>query len=163
MAAGGPAATAPTQVGEVVFHVVAITLYNIPIMAVMGWVIWLIFRSDSFSELLEEKGPGRGAGKRSYARVTGFVGTVILTSFFASVGNVVLFQAMFDPGKIAAIVSGVGPLFLVGSALFAPYAFNQLRSIFTPAGVAGSGGAAPGGGAGKALNPLVRPPIRAPG
>ena len=69
-------------------------------------------------------------GMTSYSRVAGLLGVGALTSFFWALGNVILRQAFIDPSKIGEIVTGCEPFFLAGSALFAPYAFNQLSSVF---------------------------------
>jgi len=74
--------------------------------------------------------PADPVGMTSYSRVAGLLGVGALTSFFWALGNVILRQAFIDPSKIGEIVTGCEPFFLAGSALFAPYAFNQLSSVF---------------------------------
>jgi hypothetical protein len=72
-----------------------------------------------------------GAGT-SYSRITGFAGTVVLTCFIWALGDAVIYNAYMAPGNVKDMLSGVGPFILAGSALFAPYAFNQLSTVFPP-------------------------------
>jgi hypothetical protein len=66
----------------------------------------------------------------SFSRVAGVLGGGVLASFFWGLGNIILHYAFTDPSKISGIVSGSQPFLLAGSALFAPYAFNQLSTVF---------------------------------
>ena len=68
----------------------------------------------------------------SYSRVTGMIGAVVLATLFWGGGNVVLWMAFNNAGKIGEILSGVGTLFASGAALFLPYGFNQVREAFAP-------------------------------
>jgi|tagenome__1003787_1003787.scaffolds.fasta_scaffold20795876_4 uncharacterized RDD family membrane protein YckC len=70
------------------------------------------------------------AGDTSYSRVSGLAGAVVLSSFVWGLGNVVIYKAFLAPADIPVLLSGVSPFILSASALFAPYAVNQLSSIF---------------------------------
>lgn len=110
------------------------------------WLWWLAFLSFNMpiagfllavpfgkrlDDVLKEKTPdGTATSATSYSRVTGALGAVILTSFFWAVGNVVLSIALVDAAKIKPLLEGVWPFFLIGSAFFLPYAFNQLKTLF---------------------------------
>jgi hypothetical protein len=48
---------------------------------------------------------------------------------FWAVGNAVIWYLFVDPTTAEQIVDSVWKLFVLGSALFLPYAFNQLRTI----------------------------------
>lgn len=104
--------------------------FNLPILLTLAVVPF----GKRLNQVLKEKAPdGSASDATSYSRVTGALGAVILTSFFWAIGNVVLSQALGDPASVAAIkpmMNAVSPFFLVGSALFVPYAFNQLKSLF---------------------------------
>ena len=69
-----------------------------------------------------DKGPG------SFSRIAGTIGAIVLAAFFAGVSYWAL-HALFSDGDLNKL-KDLGTFFLVGSALFAPYAFNQIRSIF---------------------------------
>ena len=99
--------------------------FNLPILAIVAAVPF----GRRLSDALKEKMPD-GLGMTSYSRVTGALGAVILTSFFWAIGNITLMDALGNRGNIGQLLDAVGKFFLVGSALFLPYAFNQLKSIF---------------------------------
>lgn len=103
--------------------------FNLPIVAI---VIAVPF-AKQLSQALDEKSPtGDSTGVTSYSRVTGALGAVVLTSFFWAVGNILLANAleMADVRKLTDLMNSLSRYFLIGSALFLPYAFNQLKSLF---------------------------------
>jgi len=104
--------------------------FNLPILLTLA----VVPLSKRLNKVLKEKAlDGSASEATSYSRVTGALGAVILTSFFWAIGNVVLSQALGDAASITRIkpmMDAVSPFFLVGSALFLPYAFNQLKSLF---------------------------------
>lgn len=63
----------------------------------------------------------------SFSRVTGMIGALTLASLFVMCCYWAQYQ-LFSGQPLTNIYS-VLPLFLIGSALFAPYAFNQLRKV----------------------------------
>lgn len=63
----------------------------------------------------------------STSRVGAAVGTLVLAVMALGVGYYMLWS-LFAHQSVD--LSGIGTYFLSGSALFAPYAFNQLSSIF---------------------------------
>lgn len=99
-----------------------------------------ILKQD-LSGLLIEKGPlvatlddGKTPAPQqsSYSRVAGMIGATVLAVFLWAFGNIVLYLSMTNPAGVTEVLSGVGSYFLAGSALFAPYAVNQLRTTFNP-------------------------------
>lgn len=105
--------------------------FNIPV--IFGLIILFIKQADvlkAVASALREKNSPSSSGETSYSRITGFIGAVIITSLFWVLSNVVVADSILDPQRIAVILSSSGKLFLIGSALFLPYAFNQLKSIF---------------------------------
>jgi len=68
----------------------------------------------------------------SYSRVAGFVGTIVMASFLWALSNIIVYKAFVQGGtdEIQKILSSVGSFFLAGASLFAPYAFNQIKSAF---------------------------------
>ena len=64
----------------------------------------------------------------SYSRVCGSVGMLIMASMLFGLGDYILWAAFFQ--KSLELLDKIGSFFLAGSALFAPYAFNQLSSAF---------------------------------
>ena len=67
----------------------------------------------------------------SYSRIVGTIGSIVLAAFFWALGNIILYKAFADVSGIQQLLSGLGAYFFAGSALFVPYAFNQLRSAFS--------------------------------
>lgn len=113
--------------GNLLTWIVFLT-FNLPIL---GFLVAVPF-GQRLDEALQEKTPtGDNAGVTSYARVTAALGAVILTAFFWGLGNILLAYALV-PNRIALLdplLRGLWPFFLGGSALFLPYAFNQLKSL----------------------------------
>lgn len=66
----------------------------------------------------------------SFSRISGAIGAIVLAAFFAGVSYWALFT-LFNNGDLKKLAD-LGTFFLVGSALFAPYAFNQIKGIFQP-------------------------------
>jgi hypothetical protein len=129
---------------EAAFAGLVLGIFNLP-------VIFLLCRLPfvaSLKEALSEKSPVGGASDTtSYSRITGMVGAVIVTSFFWAIGNIAIYKAFTQIDDIRKIISAVAPLFMVGSALFLPYAFNQIKSAF---GAAGAGAVAAAAAVGTA-------------
>jgi hypothetical protein len=101
-------------------------VFNVPVVL----VLWKLSSVD-LGEVLKEKSPAGGpTDTTSYSRVTGLVGAAILTAFFWAIGDVALYKAFTQIADIKVIVDGVSRLFMVGAALFLPYAFNQIKSAF---------------------------------
>ena len=127
---------------EAGFAALMLAIFNLP-------VIFLLCRLPfvaNLQEALSEKNPAGGTcDTTSYSRITGLIGAVMLTSFFWAIGNIVLYKAFTQVDDVRKIVSAVAPLFMVGSALFLPYAFNQIRSAVGAAGAIAAA-AAPGAG-----------------
>lgn len=81
------------------------------------------------TQMLQEK-EGPNAGDASFARVAGTLGSLTLSALFVAAvfwSHHALYCGA--PGDIDR-VRELGPVFLVGSALFAPYAFNRLSMVF---------------------------------
>lgn len=68
----------------------------------------------------------------SFSRVAGMVGTLILACFVWALGNIIVFKAFGNVSEVSELVDKLGSFFLAASALFAPYAFNQLGEAFKP-------------------------------
>jgi hypothetical protein len=111
-------------------QIVALLVFNAPVFL----VAFRVPITRKLCESLRSKGPpGSPVDSTSYSRVTGMFGAVVLTAFFWALGNVVVWMALSDkPETIGTLLANVQWFFLAGSALFLPYAFNQLSSIYTP-------------------------------
>jgi hypothetical protein len=66
----------------------------------------------------------------SASRLIATLGTLVLTTIMLGVGYAMIWS-LFTRGQIPAL-DGIGPFLLGGAALFAPYAFNQLKEAFKP-------------------------------
>lgn len=82
--------------------------------------------------LLSEQGADGAPGKNSFSRTAAAIGAFGLTAFFVGTGYWVLFTLFFGKSADLKDLDELGVYFLSGSALFAPYAFNQLKGIFRP-------------------------------
>ena len=72
----------------------------------------------------EEPGPSASSASRLIA----MIGTLILAAILLGVGYGMIWS-LFTKGQIPAL-AGIGPYLMGGAALFAPYAFNQLKEAF---------------------------------
>lgn len=66
--------------------------------------------------------------KPSFSRLCGAIGMIIMAGILLGVGMYGIWS-LFENGN-AAGVKDMGAVFLSGSALFAPYAFNQIKATF---------------------------------
>ncbi|MFK7877076.1 MAG: hypothetical protein AB8B71_15035, partial [Paracoccaceae bacterium] len=67
------------------------------------------------------------ANATSYSRVAGVLGAMSLSAFFICTVYWVHYALFFD--QPVTKLSELWPLFSVGAALFAPYAFNQISQM----------------------------------
>jgi NADH:ubiquinone oxidoreductase subunit 6 (subunit J) len=67
----------------------------------------------------------------SYSRAIGTVGGVVMVGLFWAVGNMAIFFGFEAPLQLLPLLKNIWPLFAAGSALFLPYAFNQLSGFFS--------------------------------
>jgi hypothetical protein len=120
-----------------IFFVLVFSVFNIPLLVIL---ICLPFVKQ-LGQALKEKSPiGGSTDATSYSRITGLVGAVAMTGFFWAIGNIVLLKTLTNLGEVKVILDSSWRFFLIGSALFMPYAFNQLKTIFP--GTAAAVGAA---------------------
>ena len=66
----------------------------------------------------------------SFSRLAGLLGILYLTAFLWGIGFFVLTYIWVAPDAIGKVISDSGQFLMAGSALFAPYAFNQLSQVF---------------------------------
>jgi hypothetical protein len=112
-----------------VLRLFVLVIFNAPIIVCM----FCLPAMKQLSAVLKEKSASNdAAGVPSYSRITGLFGAVMITSLFWAVGNLVIYKALGHAADIKPITDGVAPVFMVGSALFLPYAFNQVRAAFSP-------------------------------
>ena len=112
---------------SIITAAIALIVLNVPVSVLLGR---LPFITD-LTQALKEKSPiGGSDDTTSYSRVTGLVGAVIMTSFFWAMANIIIFKAFTAIADIKPLISSVQIFFLVGAAMFLPYAFNQIRSAF---------------------------------
>ena len=86
-------------------------------------------QTNHLASLLGEPGDN-GPVKNSFSRVAGSIGAFGLAAIFIGVGYWALYTLFFGEANELENMKDLGIYFLSGSALFAPYAFNQLKSIF---------------------------------
>lgn len=91
------------------------------------------FMADALSEKRVDADSGAGSGAPaseapSFSRVAGSLGAVGLAATFVGIGYWALHALYFD-GDLTRI-SGLSTYFVAGSALFIPYGFNMLSSVF---------------------------------
>lgn len=124
-----------------VMIVVCLMVLNAPVML----VLWRLAQVADLKKVLREKGGvGGDADTTSYSRLTGLAGATVLTAFYWAIGNLAIYKAFTRPADIRPIIEAVQPVFLIGSALFLPYAFNQVKAAFGVAGAAKAAATAAG-------------------
>jgi hypothetical protein len=83
--------------------------------------------------LSEKPSPAPGGGtaptEPSFSRVAGAIGALGIAAAFVGIGYWILHALFFVKSDLANI-DGLRTYFLAGAAMFLPYAFNQLASIF---------------------------------
>jgi hypothetical protein len=110
--------------------VAAVAAFNVPIFFAAMMTLRTGTVTEQVGSALKEKAPdGTSTGDNSYSRVTGLVGAIMMASLFWIVSNIVIVLAIVHPADVTIVLNSVGKLFLVGAALFLPYAFNQLKSV----------------------------------
>src|SRR5271170_942871 len=126
---------------ETFFLLFTAAIYNAAVVVIM----LICFRNMDIKSMLREKrysvvvspapavpiNNSNGNGN-SYSRIVGCAGAVILASFIWALGDAVIYQAYKSPKDVGGMLTGVAPFILSGAALFAPYAFNQLSTLFPP-------------------------------
>lgn len=102
--------------------------FNLPVVGFLGSVPF----GRRLNDMLKEKAPdGSATDATSYSRVSGSLGAIMITSFFWATGNLVLSLALSgDITSVKTLLGAVSGFFLIGSAPFLPYAFNQLKTLF---------------------------------
>ena len=86
---------------------------------------------EVLSETTEPKeGEGQQPqGKGSFSRIAGAIGAVAIAATFVGIGYWAIYALFYEPTHLTHF-KDLGTYFLAGSALFFPYAFNQLSKIF---------------------------------
>ena len=67
---------------------------------------------------------------QSASRVVGLIGAIVLATFMWAIANIVIYKAFTKVEDIATLLEKMSTFVWSGSALFAPYAFNQLATVF---------------------------------
>lgn len=108
----------------------ALVAFNLPILVTGTLTLRVPELGEKVGALLKEKdSAGDPTLATSYSRVSGAIGAVMVGSLFWVVSNVAIVTAIARPADLASLLTSTGKLFLVGAALFLPYAFNQLKSV----------------------------------
>ncbi len=111
---------------QMVATVAALLGFNVPIL----YIALKLQKVPNLNQALQEKtSDGSSTGDVSYSRVTGMIGAVVVTAFFWIISNITIGVAILHPENLKEILSNIGSIFLVGAALFLPYAFNQIKSV----------------------------------
>jgi hypothetical protein len=66
----------------------------------------------------------------SYSRAIGTLGGAVIIAFFWASVNLVLYFSFENMSLVTTFAQSIWPLYLAGSALLLPYAFNKLSTIF---------------------------------
>src|ERR1700748_1661217 len=108
---------------------IVLATFNLPVVGFLGSVPF----GKRLNDMLKEKSPdGSATDATSYSRVAGALGAIMITSFFWATGNLVLSLALRgDVTAVKPLLDALSGFFLTGSALFLPYAFNQLKTLFS--------------------------------
>src|SRR5690348_11012958 len=99
--------------------ILAIAAFNIPIVV----AAWRFRNAGDFKGILKEKDENGCPTTTSYSRVTGMIGAVVVASLFWMMSNIVIGTAILSPRDVTNVLSNISTIFLLGAALFLPYAF----------------------------------------
>lgn len=102
-----------------------LTILQVFGLLITGWQLLRASGDGAKSLILEKDGPL--AGDVSFSRVAGVLGALTLTSLFVAT----VFwahHALFNDGTLGK-AKDLWPIYLFGTALFAPYAFNRLARL----------------------------------
>ena len=118
-------------------QLVGYAISAIVLNATIVWLLAFIRQKPNLKAALNEKHGSRSADgseaareQTSYSRVAGALGAFVLAASLWALANWLIYAAFWAPDTISPVLDGVGNFFLAGSSLFAPYAFNQLASVF---------------------------------
>jgi hypothetical protein len=117
----------------VVFNIAAIMLLVIACKAI-DFTSALIEKSSlpaTPPSPVDPNAPPAPPAPQSSSRVISALGGLLIVAFFWACCNVSVYWAFANPTNLTQFAQGVWPLFLAGSALFLPYAFNQLKGVFS--------------------------------
>lgn len=115
---------------RMVAAIAALVAFNVPILIAAITLSRVDGLRQEVGKALKEKdSSGDPTDATSYSRVTGAVGAVMLGSLFWVISNIVVVLAILDPPGVSDLLANAGKLFLVGTALFLPYVFNQLKAV----------------------------------
>jgi hypothetical protein len=78
----------------------------------------------------EAGGNANAVANTSYSRLTGLFGGVVIVGMVWSLGNVIVYYALFSPDKLPSITSGLGTYLFGSASLFIPYGANQIANAF---------------------------------
>lgn len=68
----------------------------------------------------------------SSSRLAGVLGALVLVAALWAFANFLVWASFWDRDVIKPVMEHVGTFFISGSALFLPYAFNRLSTVFGP-------------------------------
>ena len=113
------------------------SMVGLTIVLILGLVVlWMVLRSkskdgkvDVIGEFLTEKAEV-GAGKSSFSRLAGAVGAMAIAATFVGISYWAIEALFFEKDEYLGRLEKLWVYFMVGSALFAPYAFNKLSEVF---------------------------------
>lgn len=88
-------------------------------------------KNQSMDDKAESDGSGEGLSPGSFSRTAGAIGAMGLAATTIGIGYWLVYSLFYDPSPLTEL-NNIGWYYLSGSALFAPYAFNRLSSIFNP-------------------------------
>lgn len=120
----------PMAVNDTILLWITLGIFNIAIIVLLR----LTLKSVSLTEAMREKSTPEqpNASDTSYSRIAGMLGAIVLGCLIWGLGNAVLARAILEPQEVETMLKGVWPFLLSTSALFAPYAFNQLKDAMQP-------------------------------
>jgi hypothetical protein len=125
--------------------------YGLAIIALSGVLVWglkLISKElqspganskTLLANALSEKTPrapgapgaaGQNTPDGSFSRTAGAIGAVGIAATFIGIGYWAIYELFFGSAADLTKISDLKVYFLAGSAMFLPYAFNQLSAIF---------------------------------
>ncbi|MEO0328155.1 MAG: hypothetical protein AAF217_06095 [Pseudomonadota bacterium] len=117
----------------------AILIPTLSMIAILVWGLRLITSALSYVHTDPDNTPvitqvlsegNSGSDKPSFSRIAGLMGAIILSAFSVGLGLFLLIALATDRTGSISIIDEISNYFLAMTAMFAPYAVNQLGRLF---------------------------------
>ena len=115
-------------------HFISFVIAMIAYISIVGWGLKKVSGLLQCGSMLievedyEAENNSSAAPKKSFSRAVGTIGALGLAAVVVALGFWIIYSLFYD-GDLSRM-EDLSTYFLSGSALFAPYAFNKISSVF---------------------------------